>query len=258
MLGRSYVMADYLAAIDGTGIKNSIYMEVDVDPSQQQAEAEHLIEICKSGPAPTIAAVVSGRPASGRLCSLHHAVQRQSVHQRHSAGAARRRDARRLLPARRLRSRHSAAGRAGSELRSLPAAEGTRRRREAGRKMPRHAVYRRSLRQRRSQGVFQSRRFTAGRRQPDHDADAWRRDMEQLAAQRTSSAKSAASSPACRSNGRPTTLPRSSITASTPSARSRVVFGSDWPVCLNGALRSGSLHSKQIIASRPARSSSDC
>src|SRR5207248_5808659 len=64
LLSRSFVMADYLAAIEATGIKHSVYMEVDVDPSQQQAEAEHLIEICKSGQAPTIAAVVSGRPAA--------------------------------------------------------------------------------------------------------------------------------------------------------------------------------------------------
>src|SRR5262245_52230549 len=59
LLARSYEMSDYLAAIEGTGIKHSVYMEVDVDLSQQQAEAEHLIEICKSGNAPTIAAVVS-------------------------------------------------------------------------------------------------------------------------------------------------------------------------------------------------------
>src|SRR5437016_1200913 len=64
LLGRSFVMADYLTAIEGTGIKHSVYMEVDVEPSQQQAEAEYLIEICKSGKAPTIAAVVSGRPAA--------------------------------------------------------------------------------------------------------------------------------------------------------------------------------------------------
>lgn len=63
LLGRSYVMTDYLAAIAGTGITNAVYMEVDVDPAQQQAEADHLIEICRSGEAPTIGAVVSGRPA---------------------------------------------------------------------------------------------------------------------------------------------------------------------------------------------------
>src|SRR5262249_45444614 len=64
LLARSFVMTDYLAAIEGTGIEHSVYMEVDVEPSQQQAEAEHLIEICKSGKAPTIAAVISGRPAA--------------------------------------------------------------------------------------------------------------------------------------------------------------------------------------------------
>ena len=64
LLGRSYVMSDYLEAIAGTGIKHAVYMEVDVDPAQQVAEAEHLIDICQSGKAPTIAAVVSGRPAA--------------------------------------------------------------------------------------------------------------------------------------------------------------------------------------------------
>jgi predicted TIM-barrel fold metal-dependent hydrolase len=64
LLGRSYVMKDYVAAIEGTGIRQAIYMEVDVDPVQQQAEVDHLTEICKSGTAPTVAAVVSGRPAS--------------------------------------------------------------------------------------------------------------------------------------------------------------------------------------------------
>src|SRR5262245_5940644 len=64
LLGRSYVTTDYLTAIEGTGIKHAVYMEVDVEPTQQQAEAEHLIGICKSGKAPTVAAVVSGRPAA--------------------------------------------------------------------------------------------------------------------------------------------------------------------------------------------------
>jgi L-fuconolactonase len=64
LLGKSYVMQDYLAASEGTGIKHAVYMEVDVDPAQQTAEAEHLIGICKGGKTPTIAAVISGRPAA--------------------------------------------------------------------------------------------------------------------------------------------------------------------------------------------------
>lgn len=62
VLARSYVMDDYRAAIAGTGIEHSVYMEVDVAPEQQTAEAEHLIAICKSGNAPTVGAVISGRP----------------------------------------------------------------------------------------------------------------------------------------------------------------------------------------------------
>lgn len=71
VLARSYVMDDYRAAIAGTGIQRSVYMEVDVAPEQQTAEAEHLIEICKSGKAPTIGAVVSGRPGNAEAFSKY-------------------------------------------------------------------------------------------------------------------------------------------------------------------------------------------
>src|SRR5262245_25883004 len=70
LLARSFVMSDYLAAIEGTGIKHSVYMEVDVEPSQQQAEAEHLIEICKSGKAPR------SEEHTSELQSLRHLVCR--------------------------------------------------------------------------------------------------------------------------------------------------------------------------------------
>jgi predicted TIM-barrel fold metal-dependent hydrolase len=45
-------------------IVKAVYMEVDVDPSQQAQEAEYVIGLCKSGETPTTAAVISGRPAS--------------------------------------------------------------------------------------------------------------------------------------------------------------------------------------------------
>lgn len=63
-LDRSYVMSDYLEATKGLNVVQAVYMEVDVDPRQQQAEADELIAICKKGDAPTRAAVVSGRPGS--------------------------------------------------------------------------------------------------------------------------------------------------------------------------------------------------
>jgi predicted TIM-barrel fold metal-dependent hydrolase len=63
-LARSYVMRDYLEATAGLNVVKSIYMEVDVEPSQQTAEADHVLAICRRGDNPMVAAVISGRPAS--------------------------------------------------------------------------------------------------------------------------------------------------------------------------------------------------
>src|SRR5262249_49880139 len=63
-LANSFVMKDYFEATAGLNVVKSIYMEVDVDPSQQSAEAEHVIAICRRGDTPMAAAVISGRPAS--------------------------------------------------------------------------------------------------------------------------------------------------------------------------------------------------
>src|SRR5262245_59469405 len=63
-LDRSYVMSDYLAATKGLGVVQAVYAEVDVDPKQQQAEADELIAICKKADTPTRAAMISGRPAT--------------------------------------------------------------------------------------------------------------------------------------------------------------------------------------------------
>ena len=63
-LRRSYRTSDYLAATAGLGVVKSVYMEVDVAPEQQAAEADALIELCAQEETLTVAAVISGRPAS--------------------------------------------------------------------------------------------------------------------------------------------------------------------------------------------------
>jgi predicted TIM-barrel fold metal-dependent hydrolase len=63
-LNRSFMMSDYLKATEGLNVIKSIYMEVDVEPSQQLDEFQHVVEICKRGGSPMVAAVVSGRPAT--------------------------------------------------------------------------------------------------------------------------------------------------------------------------------------------------
>jgi predicted TIM-barrel fold metal-dependent hydrolase len=63
-LARSFLMPDYVSATEGLNIAKAVYMEVDVDPEQQTAEARYILDICKRGNTPTVAAVIPGRPAS--------------------------------------------------------------------------------------------------------------------------------------------------------------------------------------------------
>jgi L-fuconolactonase len=63
-INRSFVMKDYLEATAGLNVEKTVYMEVDVDPSQQVEEAEYVIDLCRRADSPMAAAVISGRPAS--------------------------------------------------------------------------------------------------------------------------------------------------------------------------------------------------
>jgi predicted TIM-barrel fold metal-dependent hydrolase len=64
VMARDYTMRDYLEATAGIPIVKSVYLEVDVDPAQQQAEADYIVELCRRGEGPLAAAVISGRPAA--------------------------------------------------------------------------------------------------------------------------------------------------------------------------------------------------
>src|SRR5205807_7967523 len=66
-LNRSFVMQDFLQATNGLNVVKAVYMEVDVDLKQQVDEAEYILDICRQGKAPTVAAVISGRPASAEF-----------------------------------------------------------------------------------------------------------------------------------------------------------------------------------------------
>lgn len=63
-LARNYLQSDYAEATQGLNVVKAVYMEVDVDPAQQVAEAEYIIDQCQRTDTPTVAAVISGRPAS--------------------------------------------------------------------------------------------------------------------------------------------------------------------------------------------------
>jgi L-fuconolactonase len=63
-LRRTFTTKDYLEATRGLNVVKAIYMEVALDPGQQLAEAEHVIELCRRPDNPTVAAVIGGRPAA--------------------------------------------------------------------------------------------------------------------------------------------------------------------------------------------------
>ena len=63
-LDRSYLTTDYRQATEGLNIVKSVYMEVDVEPSQQIAEADYVLELIGNGESPLVAAVIARRPGS--------------------------------------------------------------------------------------------------------------------------------------------------------------------------------------------------
>ena len=63
-LQRSFVMSDYLEATKGLNVVKTVYMEVDVEPDQQVAEADYVTDLCQRDDNPMAAAVVSGRPGT--------------------------------------------------------------------------------------------------------------------------------------------------------------------------------------------------
>ncbi|MFO0911671.1 MAG: amidohydrolase family protein [Pirellulales bacterium] len=64
VLRRSYGVEDYRAATQGINVRQAVYLEVDVDASQLDAEAEALVELSRGQTAPTRGVVIGGRPGA--------------------------------------------------------------------------------------------------------------------------------------------------------------------------------------------------
>ncbi len=63
-LGRNFLLKEYREACAGTLIHKAVYMEVDVAEEQKTAEADFVISLCEDPAAPTKGAVIGGRPAA--------------------------------------------------------------------------------------------------------------------------------------------------------------------------------------------------
>ena len=87
-LDRSFLMKDYRQATEGLNVVKSVYMEVDVEPSQQAAEADYVLDLIRKGETPLVAAVIARPAGVGRLADFIDRYQ-ASHDRRPSPGAAR-------------------------------------------------------------------------------------------------------------------------------------------------------------------------
>ncbi len=78
-LHRDFKADDYRRAGEGLNIVKAIYMEVDVDPIQQEQEARAVAELCRRGHGVPAAAVISGRPSADRFAQYIEPFAREPV-----------------------------------------------------------------------------------------------------------------------------------------------------------------------------------
>jgi predicted TIM-barrel fold metal-dependent hydrolase len=63
-IGKSFVTKDYLEAVEGLNVVKAIYMEVDVAADQKVAEAEYVLGLTKDPKNLTVKAVIGGTPGT--------------------------------------------------------------------------------------------------------------------------------------------------------------------------------------------------
>lgn len=249
VLKHSFTPVEYAAATSGFNVK-AVYMEVDVDPSELDAEADYVLGLAKSGREQTIGATIGGRPASpdfGAYIKRHHASGyakgvRQVVHNDGiPAGTCLGDDFVRGVRQLGALGMHFDLCMRPTEL-------------SDGRKLAELCPETRFVVDHCGNGdpkAFGKRRD--GEAAPWHDADQWRRDIDGLA--KTPNV-------ICKISGIVARAPKGwTVEDLAPCVNhcldafgpDRVVFGGDWPVCLLGAQLGEWINAlRQIVASRPA------
>ena len=66
-INRSFLMSDYLKLIGSHKVVKTVYMEVNVDSSQQTAEAEYVLGLCGQKDNPMCGAIIGGSPQSAEF-----------------------------------------------------------------------------------------------------------------------------------------------------------------------------------------------
>ncbi|MEZ6052031.1 MAG: amidohydrolase family protein [Planctomycetaceae bacterium] len=245
VLKRNYLTQDYLEATIGLNVQKSVYLEVDVAVEQQRAEADYIIELIESGEHPTAAAVISGR------CDTPEFAEYIRTYKDKSAikgvrdllqGSPRGR----CLQPQFVKSLQLL-GELGLSfdmtIRPTELSDG----RKAVQQCPDTLFVIDHC------GVADPKAFMPAHRDTAaHDADTWRRDMDNLAKEPNT---------VCKISGIVAHVPQEWDTEDLAPivnhcldvfGPDRVMFGSDWPVCLLGAPLSRWVASlKEIVNSRP-------
>ena len=248
ILKRTYHLTEYREATQGLNIK-AVYMEVAVDASQLTQEAEHVIGLSRDASTPTIAAVIGSRPESAQFAD--YITKFKSVPEVKGA--------RRVL--------HEAETPAGFCLQP-EFVKSVQKLGELGRsfdlcmrakelsdgaKLTELCPETRFIVDHCGNADPKSfRKFPGVEDKPSHTVDEWKSGIEKLAKR---------PNVICKISGVIASLPKGGEASDLAPivnfcldrfGPDRVVFGSDWPVCLLGApLKTWVNMLTQIISSRP-------
>ncbi|GIW94225.1 MAG: amidohydrolase [Pirellulaceae bacterium] len=246
VLRKNYLPVDYQQAVEGCNVQ-AIYMEVDVAEEQLQREAEHVVQLIRNHVGLTRAAVVGARPAAAMFGEYLARIRRMPEVK----------GVRQVL--------HVASTPPGFCL-SKEFQRGIRKLGEAGLSFElcmRPGELEDAVRLVSECSETQFVLDHCGNadpmafskkpaRQPEHDADAWRRAIERLAARANVICKISGIVARVGAEWGPDDLAPIVLHCWDCFGPDRVVFGGDWPVCLLGApLRSWIAALHAITRSRP-------
>lgn len=251
-LARSHVTSDYLEAVRGLPVTKAVYMEVDVDPTQQVAEAEHLLELCRHPASLTVGAVISGRPASENFATYMNRYRDNPV----IKGVRQVLHVPETPPGTCLRSEYIRGVRLLGEMgKSFDLCMRPQELRDALRlteACPDTRFILDHCGNADPQAFLRSPERRSGE-QPTHEVDAWRRDIEALAGRSNVICKiSGIVARATKGKWKAEDLAPIVNHCLDAFGPDRVVFGSDWPVCtLVAPLRDWVVALREIIHERP-------
>jgi len=228
-LNRDFTMADYKEATEGLGITKAIYMEVAVVPEQKLAEAEYIVKVCEDNSNPTCAAVIGGLVLEN---SFENYILRFKGNPyikgvRHGLNNPRQLGDEQLIQNLRLLGSLNMS----FDLLVPPGLIG-----EGAKMVQQCGQTQFILDHCGNADPLAFERRLDWNREPQHDADQWKRGIDILAKQ---------TNVICKISGIIARVPKGKVCAEilTPIVMhclntfgpDRVVFGSDWPVCTRGA-----------------------